>query len=106
MSCGGGHRRSSDPALLWLWRMPAAVALIQPLAWEPSYAMGVALKSKKKKKKKNPNQVTAEKQVQSPTWQSGLKDPVFPQLQHRSQAWIQSLAWELPHATGAAIKNK
>ena len=32
---------------LWLWCRPAAVALIQPLAWELPYAMGVALKSKK-----------------------------------------------------------
>ena len=38
--------------MLWLWRRPTAVALIRPLAWEPPYAVGVALKSKKKKKKK------------------------------------------------------
>ena len=30
---------------------PAATALIGPLAWEPLYATGAALKSKKKKKK-------------------------------------------------------
>ena len=36
--------------LLWLWRSLAAVAPITPLAWEPPYAMGVALKSIKKKK--------------------------------------------------------
>ena len=46
MSCGVGRRRSSDPALLWC--RPAAEAPIQPLAWEPPYAMGVALKKKKK----------------------------------------------------------
>ena len=39
-----------DLTLLWLWCRPAAVALIGPLAWEPPYAMGAALKSKKKKK--------------------------------------------------------
>ena len=33
-----------DPALLWLWRRPAAAAPIRPLAWEPPYAAGVALK--------------------------------------------------------------
>ena len=49
MSCGVGHRRGLDPALLWLWCRMAATAPIQPLAWEPPYAMGVALKSKKKK---------------------------------------------------------
>ena len=37
-----------DLALLWLWRKPAATALIQPLAWEPPYASGSALQRKKK----------------------------------------------------------
>ena len=36
--------------MLWLWCRPAAVALIQLLAWELPYAAGVALKSKKKRK--------------------------------------------------------
>ena len=35
--------------LLWLWCRPAAVDLVGPLAWEPPYAMGAALKKKKKK---------------------------------------------------------
>ena len=50
MSCGVGHRCGSDPLLLWLWCRLAAIALIQPLAWEPPYVMGVALKIQKKKK--------------------------------------------------------
>ena len=50
MSYGVGHRCSSDPALLWLWYRLAAIAPIQPLAWEPPYAMGVALKRQKTKK--------------------------------------------------------
>ena len=33
-------------ALLWLWDRPAAVALIQPLAWELPYAAPTALKKK------------------------------------------------------------
>jgi len=41
-------RCGSDLALLWLWCRPATVALSQPLAWEPPYMVGVALKSKKK----------------------------------------------------------
>ena len=48
MSYGVGLRCGSDPALLWLWRRPAAVALIRPLAWEHPYAAGAALKRKKK----------------------------------------------------------
>ena len=49
MSCSVGHRRSSDLALLWLWlwHMPAAVALIQLLAWEFLYALDAAIKKKK-----------------------------------------------------------
>ena len=34
---------------LWLWHRPAAVAPIQPLAWELPYVMGAALKRQKKK---------------------------------------------------------
>ena len=33
-----------DPELLWLWCRSAAAAPIQPLAWEPPYASGAALK--------------------------------------------------------------
>ena len=33
------------------WRRPAATALIGPLAWEPPYASGVALKKCKKTKR-------------------------------------------------------
>ena len=48
MSCGVGRRCGSDPALLWLWRRPAAAALIRSLAWEPPYVLNVALKKEKK----------------------------------------------------------
>ena len=51
MRCGAGCKRSSDPALPWLWGRPAATALIQPLAWEPAYVAGAALKTKKKKER-------------------------------------------------------
>ena len=52
MSCGVGHQGSSDPVLLWLWlwHRPAAVAPIQPLAWELPFAAGVAQKSNDNKK--------------------------------------------------------
>ena len=50
MSCGVGCRCSLNPVLLWLWRRPATTALIGPLAWEPPYAVGVALKRQKAKK--------------------------------------------------------
>ena len=46
MSCGVGHTWLKSK-LLWLWRRPAATAVIQPLAWELPYAMVAALKSQK-----------------------------------------------------------
>ena len=59
MSCGVGYRHSLDLALLWLWCRPAAVVPIRPLAWEPLYAMGAALKSKKKEKEKEKSLIAA-----------------------------------------------
>ena len=52
MSCGVGCRHDSDPALLWLWCRPAAVAPIRPLPWELPYAVRAALEMAKKTKKK------------------------------------------------------
>ena len=46
-----------DPALLWLWCRLAATASIRPLAWEPPYAAGEALKGQKTKKKKDGGRV-------------------------------------------------
>ena len=43
----GVARHGSDPALLWLWHRPAAIAPTGPLAWEPPCAMSTALKKKK-----------------------------------------------------------
>ena len=50
MNCGVGRRCGLDLVLLWLWCRPAAIAPIQPLAWEPPYDSGMALKSKIKTK--------------------------------------------------------
>ena len=53
MSCGVGRRHGSDPALLCLWRRPAATALIRPLAWESPYASGAAQEMAKRPQKKD-----------------------------------------------------
>ena len=53
MSCDVGRRCSLDPLLPWLWCRPAGVAPIQPLAWEPPYAVDADLKRQRTKKKKN-----------------------------------------------------
>ena len=50
--CCAGCRCGLDPELLWLWRRLEAMALIGPLAWEPPYAKGLALKRKRKKGQK------------------------------------------------------
>ena len=42
----------SQVAVLWLWCWPATTAPFRPLAWEPPYATGAALKKKRPKKKK------------------------------------------------------
>ena len=88
MSCGVGHRHSLDSALLWLWCRLAAVAPIQPLAWEPPNASGVALsrqKTKEKKKKDTedsdnlsfPRQCLLEKQKLSSNLPTFLKQSSF-----------------------------
>ena len=61
MSCGVGRRRGSDLALLWLWGRPAATALNRPLAWEPPYAMGVALEKAKRQKSKTKTETNKQK---------------------------------------------
>ena len=48
MSCGVGHRQGLDLVLMWMWHRLAAVAPIQPLAWERPCAMCAALKRQKK----------------------------------------------------------
>ena len=50
MNFGAGRRHGLDMALLWLWYRLAAAAPIAPLAWDPPYAVGAALKRQKKKK--------------------------------------------------------
>ena len=52
VSCGVGCRRSSDPALLWLWWRPEAIVLIWPPSRELPYATSAALKKKKKTPKR------------------------------------------------------
>ena len=58
------HRLGLDLMLLWLWCRLVAVAPFRPLAWEPPYAMGTALKSKNKNKNKKRNILSLKE-----TWQ-------------------------------------
>ena len=63
MSCGVEGRHGWNPSLLCLWCRPAATAPIRPLAWDPPYAAGAALKKKKKKKRKKKKEKKRVKQV-------------------------------------------
>ena len=49
MNCGVGHRCGPNLVLVWPWCRPTVVALIRPLAWEPPYAVGEALKRQGRK---------------------------------------------------------
>ena len=51
MSCGVGCRRGLDLLLLWLWHRPVATDQLEPLAWEPPCAAGVALEKTKERRK-------------------------------------------------------
>ena len=105
MSYGVGHRCSSDPKLLWLWCRLAAVAPIQPLAWEPPYAVGAALKRQKTKKKKK-QKTNKQKKPQTKTKQktSGTQFLHFHQQYEQSKAFFAGLSQILREETyGAAI---
>ena len=81
--CCVGYSCSVDLALLWLWCRPAAAAPIQPLAWEPPYASGMALKRQKKKKKKEKNSLVAQQ----------VKDPSLSLPWLGLQLWYQFDPW-------------
>ena len=130
MSCGVGCRCGSYPVLLWLWRRPAATALIRPPAGEPPYAVGVAQEMAKRQKKfflssyihiyfhHVLSQVlgcsslccTAGPQCLSILFFFSLFiDFIFLGLwlwcRLAVTAPIQPLAWELPRAMGVALKK-
>ena len=58
---GVGCRHGLDPVLLWLGCRLAATAPICPLAWEPPYAVGAAIKNQKKTKNNNDNKIDNQK---------------------------------------------
>jgi len=74
MSYAEGHRRGSDPMLLWLWYRPAATAPVRPLAWELPYAERVPLEMAKRPKKTKTKQKKTHKNKKLPA-------QLFPPLQ-------------------------
>ena len=135
MSCGVGFRSGSGPTLLWLWCKLAAVGPVRPLAWEPPYAAGAALKGQKTKKKKKNIYGSAETYLTSIHKDAGSipgltqwvfmllcvsvavscgaghrcgSDPELMWLWRRlaATAPIRPLAWGPPYATGMALKRQ
>jgi len=116
MSCGAGHRHGSEPMLLCLWRGPAAIAPIRPLAWELPYATGTALKRQKTKKKKERNSqilLKTQKEKAASKESSGIyliasKTPErAPQLEGRqsTQPNLNATAWHKPKGTKSKLMN-
>ena len=99
LSCGGGSRLCSDLALLWLRHGIVATALIRPLAWEPPYAAGMALKRQKDKKKKKVPVMVQWKQIRLGNMRflvqplaslCGLRIQRCHKLWCKSQTWLRS----------------
>ena len=67
MSSGVSCRCGSDLASLWLWCRPAAIVLIQPLAWELYYAMGAALRKAKKIRKEKKKEKSLREEINGAT---------------------------------------
>ena len=83
--------------LLWLWCRPAAIAPIRPLAWEPPYATGAALKRQKdQKKKKKRNEWLDEFSEHSDGARSQMKKEHITGVPHNpSQALILLRPWNV-----------
>ena len=114
MSYGVGYRGDSTPALLWLWCRLAAVAPIQPLAWELPCAAGAAFKKKKKKERKGKStaldywfDLKRKKNPAGgvPTVLQWVKN-ITASAQVAAELQIWSLAPALLYATGEAITNQ
>ena len=90
-SISGSTHWVNNLALLWLWCCLAATVLIQPLSWEPPYAVGVALKIKKRKKKIL-NQQFRKQMIQYPhsTEDNNALIPFFPNTAEPSMNSIKT----------------
>ena len=89
VSWGAVCRRGLDTVLLWLWCRPSATAPIQPLTWEPTYAMDAALKKDKKKKKKKASESCLQRHFKS----------------NVSSFSIKLLGWERPYRLSNPIMH-
>ena len=92
MSCGVGCRLGSEPSLLWLWCRRAAVAPILPLAWEPPYALGAALKGQKEI-------IIITYHIQLTLEQHGFESG-FLSNKYMTHTWLNARMWNLRYPAG------
>ena len=93
VSCGIGHRCSSDPTLLWLLCRLAAAAPIQPLAWEFPYAPPL-------KKATFPNVITLGVRISAHTGWGGA---VYSRIHIYNFIWNICLHLDVPMALSSQI---
>ena len=98
MGCGVGCRCSLDPTLLWPWCRLAATTPTGPLAWEPPYAAGEALKRQKKKKSLHPHPHHATAVHQALSLVSWLESAVL-----GSVPFLQMKKWRHREFTGGQV---
>ena len=77
MSCGVGSRHSLNLALLWLWCRLEAIVLIRPLAWEPPYAAGEALKGHTHNSPPKQNKTTKLAKLRPDDYRSGTLQRIW-----------------------------
>ena len=105
MSCGVGHRHGSDLALPWLWCRLAAIAPIQPLAWELPHTVGAAPQSKNETKQKRERLRGIEKAYTNRLRISGGQIILFLLFRATPPAYRGSQARSLIRATAASLHH-
>ena len=101
MSCGVGHRRSSNPALLWLWAQAGSYSSDQTPSLGTYICRGSSPRKGKKKKKKRPQTQEGKPKIRNNS-KYRRKSTL---LKYKNQALIQPLAWKSPYASGSSLER-
>ena len=86
-------RHGSGPTLLWLWHRPAASAPIQPLAWEPPFTAGAALKRQKTKNNNKWKRTRSAPLLLKPCEDTGRRQPSMNQELGLTRHRICQIPW-------------
>ena len=91
--CDVGLRCGLDWVLPWLWQMPAAAALIQPLVWKLPFVTAVTVKRKIKKRERMTRKKHAVSHMESTPH---LRSSAVTQIMLRPLQWGNSpVVWHL-----------